>query len=116
MQSRHPEADGAKGIRGRELIFVVVIALIGLSVTIRAREAQGVLHQASHIRMTTKTDLPATMSAEVEPLSPCARFFVWQPRVTRRAAACIQSTAPLTVHTRWYSIAVKRRPPPRFLA
>ncbi len=65
--------------------------------------------------MTAKTDLPAPVPGDFEPVLLLTNFMAQPPQASRGAVSA-QSVPTQPLRTVWYSVSVKHRPPPLSLA
>jgi hypothetical protein len=100
----------------RWLIFVVLVALVGLSVSVRAEQVERVLHTSAPTTMRAKADLPSSALAN----APQPMLFVDtllskpQPSPAMPAKEMPASASPSS--SPWYSVSVRHRPPPQHFA
>jgi hypothetical protein len=113
MRASHLETAGPKSFCTRELTFVVLIALIGLSVSVRAKQVQHALHGSNQSTMTAKTDMPVPASLDARPLLRLADHIAPRPLLATFPAFGAQSALAQRTETLWNSIAVQHRPPPQ---
>jgi hypothetical protein len=103
------------------LVFLVMIALLSFSISVRASQVNGVLHKSngstiSSMSTKTKTDVPAAAPIQFETTLRVVGLVLPQPRLTgARFDRAQRSDMPLT-ESLWYSVAVRHRPPPAFLS
>jgi hypothetical protein len=99
------------------LVFLVLIALLSFSISVRVSQVNGVLHRSngstiSNMSTKTKTDVPAAAPIQFETALQVVGVVLPQPRLTRLPSDTAQlSRLPLT-ESLWYSVAVQHRPPP----
>jgi hypothetical protein len=116
MRANYSEPSIRIAIRVRELIFLGLVAALGISVSVSARQVQRAVHGSTESTMTAKTDMPAPAPADVEPVLRFAEYATPQPRTTDMAFAAVHRAAARTVQALWYAVAVQHRPPPRSLS
>jgi hypothetical protein len=120
-QAQPPVQPEIQPIPFRGLVFLVMIALMSFSISVRASQVNGVLHKSngsaiSNMSTKTKTDVPAAAPIRFEPALRVVSFVLPQPRLTGAGFERVQrSDVPLT-ESLWYSVAVRYRPPPAFLS
>lgn len=121
MQSNHPEAFEATGVRVRDrglavFIGILLIGLVALSISIRTRQARRILHGPSRTTTTmTKSDVPAPPLSDLDPM-PQQFVRVLTPRSSNAARFVARSMAADAPYTQilWHSISAQHRPPPDF--
>jgi hypothetical protein len=122
VKSRHDlqtvrwDGVGVKTIRSRALILLILAALVGLSVSVRAQQVHCALHGTSELTMGTKANLRAQADVDVRPALQFASYVVALPRVTERIYPIPQVEPASSDNAPWYSVTVKHRPPPQSLA
>lgn len=106
----------ANPMRSSWLILTVMIALVGLSVSIRAKQVDRVLHASAPTTMTANADLPSPILASMpQPLRTIPRSVVL-PRVVVMQIRMRPASVRLPIRTLWYSVSVQHRPPPQYFA
>lgn len=115
MRANHSEPSTRIAIRVRELIFLGVVAALGISVSVSARQVQRAVQGSTQSTMAAKTDMPASALADVEPVLQFADYVTPQPRAADLAFAAVHRAATPAMRALWYAVAVQHRPPPRSL-
>jgi hypothetical protein len=107
---------GVKTIRSRALILLILAALVGLSMSVRAQQVHCALHGTSELTMGTKANVRAQADVDVRPALQFANYVAELPRVVERIHLQPQVDLTASDNAPWYSVTVKHRPPPPFLA
>jgi hypothetical protein len=107
---------GVKTIRSRALILLILAALVGLSVTVRAQQVHCALRGTSELTMGTKANVRAQADVDIRPALQFTAHVVDLPRVTERVYPRPQVEPAASDNAPWYSVSVRRRPPPQSLA
>jgi hypothetical protein len=102
--------------RSSWLILTLLIALVGLSVSIRAKQVDRVLHASAPTTMTANADLPSPVLASVPHPLPIIGSRVAAPRTIAVQVPARAVSVRFAVRTLWYSVSVKHRPPPQYFA
>jgi hypothetical protein len=116
LQTVRWDGVGVKTIRSRALILVILAALAGLSVAVRAQQVHCALRGTSELTMGTKANVRAQADVEVRPAIQFTTYIAELPRVVERICPNTQDEPKASAVSAWYAVTVKHRPPPQFLA
>jgi hypothetical protein len=123
MQLNHSKKFEATGVRLRDralavLIGMLLVGLIGLSISIRTQQVRRALKGPSQTATTmTKSDLPAPPLPDFELMpQPFARLVTPRPPSATMIIAPAISVETSCTHTLWHSVSAQHRPPPDFPA
>lgn len=100
------------------LIGILLVALVGLSISIRTQQARHVLKGPSQTTTTmTKSDVPAPALPDFELIpQPFAPMVMSRPANATMVIARAISREPSCTQTLWHSVSAQHRPPPELPA